>query len=81
MRCAFAAEALERRDRTAGNGGDRRAARADRHAVQQNGAGATLRQAAAEFRAFQIEAFAQDEEQRFVGIIDGRCDAPAVQRK
>src|SRR6185312_5815648 len=53
--------------RTAGGGGDRRLARADRPAVQMHGAGAALSHAATELGARQADRIAEDPEERGIG--------------
>src|SRR5204862_4444922 len=57
-------QALERRDRLAGNCCDRGHAAPDLLAVQQHRAGTALRQAAAEARAVQVQLVVQDVQER-----------------
>src|SRR5512146_300468 len=59
-------QALERRDRLAGDRSHRSDARADLLAVQQHRARAALRETAAEARAVQMQLVVQDVEQRSV---------------
>ncbi len=63
-RLAAGAEALDRRDRAAVERGDRRQAGEHRLAVDDDGAGAALAEAAAELGAVQLEIVAQHVEQR-----------------
>src|SRR5256886_13729488 len=70
---AVGRQALDRRDALAGDGGDRRHARARGHAVQVHGTRATLRDAAAKLRAGEAERVAQHPEQRGVGAVRDRA--------
>src|SRR5262249_31588569 len=62
------AEALDRRDALAARRRDRQHARAHRLAVQVHGAGAALREPAAEVRVAEAEIVAQRIEQRHLGL-------------
>src|SRR6266571_2822539 len=74
---AVPGEALDGRHALAGGRGDRQHAGARRDALQVHGAGAALRDAAAELRAGEPERVAQHPEERGVGR-DGDCLAFAV---
>src|SRR5258706_7389174 len=60
------ADAIDGRDRAAADRPDGQEARAHRNAVEVNGAGPALRDAAAEFRSGQTENVAQRPKQRHV---------------
>ena len=67
MRLVGRAESFDRRDGSAGGGGERRRARANRVAVDVHHARAALSEPAAELGAGEAEVVAQDVEQRRVG--------------
>ena len=75
------AEPFDRRDRMSRDAIDARLARAHRPAVQHHRARAALAEAAAEFHAVQVEAVAENVEQRLRGVPRIGGDAASVQAK
>src|SRR5262245_11710912 len=78
MRLLGRAEAGERGDLPAFEGGDRRDAGTHRMAVDLHRAGAALSEPATEARIVELELIAQGVEQRHVGVVDVDRARPAV---